>query len=227
MRIVLIRHAQPEWAPGGLATHFPDLSDLGRRQAALLPEHPLVGERITDLWVSPMPRAQQTAEPIVAAVDAAPQTHDFLAEILGPPEWEGKPQEYVDQVFRDLIDRPLESWWDGFPGGESFRDFHRRVHDGFEAALASIGVHRSSLHPELWEEELPDRTLCIVAHQGTNALLLGLLLDLEVVPWEWERFACAHASVSLVATAQVGRGRAFSLRAFSDVAHLGDAMLTR
>ena len=74
---------------------------------------------------------------------------------------------------------------------------------------------------------LPDRTICIVAHQGTNALLLGLLLDLEVVPWEWERFACAHASVSLVSTAQVGRARAFSLRAFSDVRHLPVEMITR
>ncbi len=227
MRLVIIRHAEPAWAPGGRATTVPDLSDLGRRQARRLPDHPLIGDRITDLWVSPMPRAQQTAVPVAAHLGLDPTTHDFLAEIGSPPEWEGQPQEYIDQVFRDLIGRPLDGWWEGFPGGESFRDFHRRVHDGFEHALGGIGVRRSSLHPELWEEELPDRTICIVAHQGTNALLLGLLLDLEVVPWEWERFACAHASVSLVSTAQVGRARAFSLRAFSDVRHLPVGMITR
>ncbi len=227
MRIILVRHAQPAWAPGGLATTIPNLSELGTQQADLLPSHPLLDGRVTDVWVSPMPRAAQTAQPILNHLDLQPMTHGFLAEIGNPPHWDGKPEEYVEQAFIDLINRPLDGWWDGFPGGESFRDFHKRVHTGFEAALADLGVHRSTVHPEIWEEALPDRTLAIVAHQGTNALLLGLLLDLEVVPWEWERFSCAHASVSLVGTARVGGGRAFSLRAFSDVSHLPPNMITR
>ncbi len=227
MRIVLVRHAQPAWAPHGRATTTPDLSEVGVGQADLLPSHPLLDGRVTDVWVSPMPRARQTAAPILAHLDLAATTHDFLAEIGTPAHWDGKPEEFVEQSFVDLINRPLDEWWEGFPGGESFRSFHQRVHTGFEAALAGIGVHRSSIHPEIWQEDLPDRTLVVVAHQGTNALLLGLLLDLEVVPWEWERFACAHASVSLVRTARVGPGRAFSLRSFSDVSHLPPTMITR
>lgn len=227
MRIILVRHAQPLWSPGGRNTTTPRLSELGLQQADLLPSHPLVDGRVTDIWVSPMLRAAETARPIVEHLDVQPTTHDFLAEIGNPPHWEGKPDEYVEQVFVDLTTRPLESWWDGFPGGESFRDFHQRVYAGFELALTELGLRRSVAHPEIWEETPPDRTLVIVAHQGTNALLLGLLLDLDVVPWAWERFSSAHASVSFVGTARVGGGRAFSLRAFSDVSHLPPSMITR
>lgn len=226
VRIILVRHAQPAWAPGGLATTVPDLSALGVEQAGLLPSNALFDRPITDIWVSPMPRAVQTAQPILEHLNHPGTTHDFLAEIGNPPHWEGKPEEYVEQAFIDLANRHPDDWWEGF-GGESFRDFHRRVHTGFEAALADLGVRRSTVHPEIWDEDLPDRVLVIVAHQGTNALLLGLLLDLKIVPWEWERFACAHASVSLVGTARVGGGRAFSLRAFSDVSHLPRSMITR
>lgn len=227
MRIILVRHAQPLWSPGGRNTTTPRLSDLGLQQADLLPSHPLVDDRVTDIWVSPMLRAVETARPIIDHLGVEPTTHDFLAEIGNPPHWEGKPDEYVEQVFVDLTTRPLDSWWDGFPGGESFRDFHQRVYAGFEVALADLGLRRSVAHPEIWEEAPPDRTVLIVAHQGTNALLLGLLLDLDVVPWAWERFSSAHASVSFVGTARIGGGRAFSLKAFSDVRHLPAELITR
>ena len=70
-------------------------------------------------------------------------------------------------------------------------------------------------------------SLVIVAHGGTNAVLLGVLLGLEAVPWEWDRFLWQHTSVAVVTTHRVADGRAFGLRSFGDVSHLPADMVTR
>jgi broad specificity phosphatase PhoE len=42
------------------------------------------------------------------------------------------------------------------------------------------------------------RRLLLVAHAGTNSVVLGHLLGLSPEPWEWERFASAHASITVL-----------------------------
>jgi hypothetical protein len=60
----------------------------------------------------------------------------------------------------------------------------------------------------------------MVAHAGTNSVILGRLLGLEPQPWEWERFASDHASVTVLRSTRIGGGHIFSLQTFSDVSHL-------
>ena len=50
--------------------------------------------------------------------------------------------------------------------------------------------------PALWRMAEPDRHVVIVAHGGTNAVVIGYLLGIQPVPWEWERFVSYHASAS-------------------------------
>jgi broad specificity phosphatase PhoE len=66
----------------------------------------------------------------------------------------------------------------------------------------------------------------MVAHAGTNSLVLGALLGLEPEPWEWERFASDHASVTLLRTTAIAGGHIFGLQRFSDVEHLPDDLVT-
>ena len=36
IEVILVRHAEPDWEPGGRAVDHPQLSERGRRQAGLL-----------------------------------------------------------------------------------------------------------------------------------------------------------------------------------------------
>jgi probable phosphoglycerate mutase len=110
------------------------------------------------------------------------------------------------------------------PGGESFRDFHARVTIGLTAELESLGVTRRS--DGLWEVAPDVPEIAMVAHAGTNSVVLGHLLGLEPEPWEWERFASDHTSVTRLRSIPIAGGHIFSLQVFSDVSHLPPPMVT-
>ncbi|MEX1279638.1 MAG: histidine phosphatase family protein [Acidimicrobiia bacterium] len=226
MELVLIRHAEPAWVVDGRTSNDPDLTARGVEQAKAVATHPAL-EDATALWVSPYLRSRRTAEPVAERLGLDPIVEPFLAEVTNPPSWHGGTPEEVSEAIATFQARHPDEWWAGFDGGETVRDFHDRVTSGFEKALTSLGATRSADHPVLWDHELADHRIVIVAHQGTNAMLITFLLGLDVVAWEWERFYSAHASVAVVETSRIGLRKAFSLRAFSDTRHLPTTMVTR
>ena len=224
MEIHLVRHGQPDWAPARRARNDPDLTDLGRRQAERLAQS--LGA-YDELWVSPLRRSRQTADPVAARLGLAPRVCDWLAEIANPTGWEGSPVEEVEAILAQARLRTVDEMWDGLPGGESFRDFHRRVTTGLANDLAHRGVRRlDEGHPHLWSSGA-ERRILVVAHGGTNAVILGYLLGLEPTPWEWDRFDSAHTSIARLITKPVAAGCAFALLAFGDTSHLPSDLVTR
>jgi broad specificity phosphatase PhoE len=224
MEIVLLRHAQPEWSRAREAQVDPGLTDLGRAQAQRAAAR-LSHERFDEILVSTAERAQRTAEPILADhADAAVEHRAWLHEIRMPDSWQGTPAEEVDRAFSAARARPRDAWWDGMPGGETFRDFHARVTIGLVNELAERGVVRDD--EGLWT--VPDTSwrMLMVAHAGTNSVILGHLLGLEPEPWEWERFAMDHASLTLLRAVPIAGRHIFSLQGFSDHAHLELGMVT-
>lgn len=227
MDLFLVRHGQPDFAPGALVTNDPALTEMGKEQAQRV-GHRFAGiEGVDELWVSPMNRARETSEPVAEGLGIGPSSFGWLKEIQNPPEWQDEPIERIEKIFEEVNLREMEEMWDGLPGGESFRDFHERVVSGLVETMDSHGVH--PLDPEerhLWNVDDPDRRVVIVAHAGTNALILGHLLGLEPVPWEWDRFRQPHTGVSRLTTFRVSTGWAFSLRQLGDVTHLHPGMVT-
>ena len=71
----------------------------------------------------------------------------------------------------------------------------------------------------------PGCEVVIVAHAGTNAVVLGRLLGLEPVPWEWDRFPQPHTGVSRD-HGSISTGWGFSLRQLGDVSHLDEDMIS-
>lgn len=225
MELVLVRHAQPEWSRDRTARVDPGLTERGRRQAQLVARR-LADRPFDRLLVSTATRARETAAPLQELrPTGALEEREWLHEIRMPAHWEGTPQEEVERTFREARVRGREDWWEGIPGGESFRDFHARVTAGLEAELADLGLARDV--DGFWQlpESLPQR-LVMVAHAGTNSVVLGHLLDLEPQPWEWERFASDHASLTVLRTTPIGSGHIFSLQYFSDIGHLPAELVT-
>ncbi|HKX74784.1 MAG TPA: histidine phosphatase family protein [Acidimicrobiia bacterium] len=227
MDLILIRHGQPDWFPGGLGSNDPHLTDLGLRQASRLAAVAKRWGPVDQLWVSPLRRAGETAAPLAEALHLDPRVEEWTAEIANPPEWEGSPIDLIEDAWIRGNLRPLEEMWEGMPGGESFRDFHQRVVGGLEEAFRQLGIERlEDGYPHLWEAP-SDYRIAVVAHGGTNAVILGALLGLEPTPWEWDRFDSPHTGVARLTTLSIAHGSAFSLRAFADVTHLEEGMVTK
>lgn len=225
MELILIRHGQPDWSPGGRLTNDPELTDLGHAQAEA------VGRRdwgdIDELWVSPLVRARQTVAPIERALGMEAQVVDWLEEIRNPPAWEGLEVGESYDLFTEHNLSPPEILWEGVPGGESVSDFHDRIVDGLTTTLADHGLARVDPDdPHLWDQASTKRILW-VAHGGTNAVTVGHLLGTDPTPWEWSRFDSAHTSVALLRTARISTAHAFGLHRFGDVSHLAPDAVTR
>ena len=220
IEIVLARHAEPDWEPGGRAVNEPCLTSLGRDQAKAI-ARAFRGERFDAFYSSPLLRARETAAPIADELGREPRVESWLAEV-GLPSLEGRTTAEIELFFRQVLTRDLGQWWDGIPGGESFRQFYERVSAGIEGLL--VGDHRLRIHgkrPErLWTIPEEDRRILIVAHEGSNAVMLSHLLGIDPVPWAWMRFSSGFAGVSRVLTKPVAKGHVWVMAEFNRLHHL-------
>jgi len=218
--LTLVRHGDPDWAPGGgPSVNDPGLTPYGQRQAESLAAA-LARTPVDALYVSPYRRARETAEPLAKATGVEPEIVEGLAEIGVAVE--GLTQEAVDRYFQEGSRRPLREHWAGWPGAESFAEFHARVVRALESLLARHGIAASPEHDfTVWSAPEPPPSLVIVAHGGTNAVLLTHLLDVRPVPWEWLRFESQLAAYSVAEARPIGaRGSVWSLQNFNEVDHL-------
>lgn len=223
MWLTLIRHAEPAYVVDGISWTDPPLTERGREQAILL------GKRVSqwnidEIWVSTMVRAQETAQPMAEITGIEPTSMEWLEEIHNPPDWDGSPADEIEEFFAQAHNRTIDELWEGAPGGESFRDFHQRIHGGLEKTFAERGITRA-YGPHLWDG-VDDRRVVVVAHGGTNALILGMLLGVEPTPWDWDRFTHVHSGVSRLVSQPTAGHFAWSLRALSDRSHLPSDMVT-
>ncbi|MEM9034396.1 MAG: histidine phosphatase family protein [Actinomycetota bacterium] len=224
MELLLIRHGQPEWVRDGRNVDDPRLTALGEEQARRAAKA-VAGLEVDRLLVSPLLRAQQTCAPIAAELGMEPETLDWLAELRNPV-WDGTDHD-VERIFSEARRRPAEAHWDGLEGGESFREFHDRVVTGLRGFLAERGVRPDPTDYPVWEVDEPGERVVVVAHAGTNSVILTHLLGVQPVPWEWERFVLHHASISVALAVPIAGHRSFSLLRLSDTRHLPGELETR
>ena len=225
MEIVLIRHGQPEWVLDGLNVDNPPLTERGRRQAEMMARY-LRREHFDEVLCSPLVRARQTAEPLLAALGREQCVEPWCEEIRNPL-WHGTPQERSIEAYRQEREKASHERWKGIEGGEPVSDFADRIRLGCSLFLAERGVRRQETALPVWQIDEPGKRIAIVAHAGTNSIVICHLLGLEPTPWEWDRFVIAHASVSRLEAMQMGDGFGFSLTKLSDNEFLPLADRTR
>jgi broad specificity phosphatase PhoE len=135
-----------------------------------------------------------------ARVGVVPRPHDSLREIHCG-RLEGVPLVEVQRRYPSLWQANLRQTDDGFrwPGGESYRDFRRRV---LRAVATVANAH-------------PGQQVMIVTHAGVISQVLGALNGIRAA--RWEAFRPSNASLTIVDWAD-GTGH---VRTFDDHAHLG------
>ncbi len=220
MEITLIRHAQPNWEPGGLAVDDPDLTALGKKQAECIAA--ALGQETFDaVLVSPLKRTLQTAEPWLQQQSRPLVTASWLRE-MGMPVLEGQSSAQIQNYFAQANARDPEQWWEGMPGGETFEDFYGRVSVGIETLLAEeydVQVDAKASH-RLWRADSIEPRILLFAHEGTNAALIGHLLGTACVPWLHLQYSSNWAGISRLHTTRVGDHHVWSLQAFNHIDHL-------
>ena len=217
IEVYLLRQAQPAWEPEGKAVDDPVLTELGHKQAAAAAEA-LQNLKFDRFLVSPTRRSRETAAPLAQIWGCQPDVLDFLEEIR-MPTMHGQPEARVRDFFAGARSRPLEEWWEGIPGGESFRDFHLRLTTGLGQLLPELGIEAGP-HPSLWQTQHKAARYLIVSHAGTSSVILSHLLGLPPVPWEWERFPLAWAGYAVIANNPAAGAQLWSLEKFNVTHHL-------
>jgi broad specificity phosphatase PhoE len=220
-QITLLRHGEPDWAPGGGgAVEDPGLTDYGHHQAELAAAA-LAQEPIDAIYVSPYRRSQETAQPLADALGLELVTIPDFREV-GVNVGGLTSQEEVDAYFVEAARRPLSEHWEGWPGAESFEAFHGRVTTALTEVLGHHDLVPTKEHDfTVWRVPDPGPRIAIVAHGGTNAVLATHLLDIRPVPWEWIRFESQLAAYSVLQARPLGvGGHVWSLTNFNELDHL-------
>ena len=227
--VVLVRHGESTYVAEGRfqGQADPPLSELGRRQAALVaarlsvPSEPpvlaLPAGPPLEIVHSPLARAAATAAAIAAACSgresfgaAVPVRPDDGFLEIGQGEWEGRTTTEIIERWGDELSAwrrdPVANW---APGGESISEVDRRVRPALGALLTRLAagrdpgtLDRSQVLGYLGAR--PDQGWSVVvAHDGVFKLALLALLDLPITRF-WT-FPFALCGISIV---EIGGGRA-------------------
>ena len=199
MEIVLVRHALPVRID---RTHDgrpadPGLAERGRLQAERVVQA-LAGQDVTAVYTSPLLRAQQTAEPLAAALGLAVEVVPGLAE-FDSAEHSYVPVEELkaagDPRYAALIHGDLYSH-DVDPVA-----FRARVVDAVERIAARH----------------PGGRVVLFSHAGAINAATGAVLGQERTIW----FAPAYCSITRIGAARDGRRGIISL---NETGHVRDLL---
>jgi broad specificity phosphatase PhoE len=161
LRIYVARHGQTDWNKAGRMQGQKDipLNETGRGQARELADR-MAGVPLDAIYTSALQRSRQTAEPLQGRAPIVALA-GLNEQSLGA--FEGVSKEDEDRARRADYERREKDPEDTLDGGESTSQHFIRV----KAAVQTI------------RDQHPRGNVLIVAHGGTNVLILRSLLGLD------------------------------------------------
>ena len=218
MRLIIIRHGDPDYSIDGL-------TEKGKIEVELLAKK-MAKEDITAIYCSPLGRAQLTAAPTAKAKGLRIQTLDWLREFdyaaikvpyCDKPKcpWDLLP-EFVDS--QPGIYSPTDWVNCDFIKNSKVHECYNDVTGKLDELLASYGYLRCGNNYRVTKAN--HDTVVLVCHFGLTAVLLSHLLNCS--PYSiWQHVVCAPTSVTTVYTEERREGIAL-MRAPSigDISHL-------
>jgi broad specificity phosphatase PhoE len=155
-RIIVARHAEPEYERAEMGVAGGNLTTVGRAEARELGER-LRSERVAGVVCSELSRAVQTAEIAAAVLGLPVRVREGLQE-FAVGDYLGRPYDPV--FFHDVLGGWLKGDLDpGVPGGETGRQVVDRVMPVLEEVA----------------DQFRGETVLVVTHGGVILSLFGLL----------------------------------------------------
>ena len=197
MKIIIIRHGDPDYEHDSLTTK-------GWREAAYLSE--LVAKMdVTDVYVSPLGRAKDTAEASLKKLHQTATECEWLREFDAPihrPDVTDRKMITWDWLPQDWPKEPLfydhEKWLEHPVMAESdVKKQYDWVIQNFDALLAAHGYERKD-HYYCVKKANRD-TIVFFCHFGLECVLLSRLLDISPMVL-WHHMCAAPSSVTTLVT---------------------------
>lgn len=229
MRLIFIRHAEPDYEIDSLTTK-------GWREAKLLAER-VKNWKVDNVFVSPLGRAQDTASFSVKELGIEPVTLDWLREFGHPVNSEitgvlDSPWDFLPEFFTN---EPLlyhkDTWLDAdiIRSNPDIQKCALNTFKEFDALLASYGYMREGgfyrVDNDLYNNKKGDNddiTLVFVCHLGISLLLMGYMMGISP-SLLWQSIFVAPSSVTVL-NAEIRQNDAAYFRAqvIGDTRHLKD-----
>ena len=217
MRILLIRHAEPDYKKDRL-------TDKGKREAELLAER-ICRYDIRDFYVSPLNRARETAEYTLKRMGQEAETLPWLQEFRGTvtDAQSGKKRVAWDFPPRVWTAEPVMTDPDAWVSAPFFRDSNVReiweeTKEGIDQLMARYGFRKDG---PVWlgEGNRPD-TIALFCHFAISMMTCGYLMDLSPMVLT-HRFLCLPSSVTELMTEERIPGEVFfRVTKLGDLTHL-------
>lgn len=218
MRIIIVRHGEPDYS-------IDSLTETGWKEAKLLAER-LSKTDMTEIYVSPLGRAQDTLRPTLEKTGRTAVTLDWLEEftprILRPDAdgtrkvtWDWLPQDWAnEEIFYK------EKEWYHHPVMEEaqVQKTYDWVVQNFDEFLAQHGYVRDG---KLYRVEKSNRdTIVFVCHFALECVLLSHLMNVSPMVL-WHGMCAAPSSITSIYTEERREGVAsFRMSCFGDTSHL-------
>lgn len=218
MRILIIRHAEPDYAIDGL-------TEKGKREAELL-SHRLEKECIAAVYCSPLGRARLTAEPTLQKKGMIAQYCEWLREFsyakVNYP-YPDKPHIAWDVLPSYMEEQPMLYSSTAWREAEVLRDsempqLYDQVCGELDAVLARHGYVRDGFSYRVTCSN--HDTIALFCHFGVTAVLLSHLMNCS--PYSlWQNAVTLPSSVTSIYTEEREEGIAhFRCAAVGDLSHL-------
>ncbi|HJC23750.1 MAG TPA: histidine phosphatase family protein [Candidatus Eisenbergiella merdavium] len=219
MRIIFIRHGDPDYEKDSL-------TEKGWREAALLAERVARWE-VTDFYVSPLGRVQDTASLSLKKAGRQAQTLPWLREFHAPVNDPARGEGVIPWDFLPGYWTKEEGMYDrnGFADTAVMRsgpvkEEYARVCAGLDGLLARYGYVREGGIYRTDGETRREDTIVLFCHMGITLFLCGHLLGISPVVFTGG-FFLAPTSVTVLASEEREDGIAyFRCQTAGDTAHL-------
>ena len=217
MRILLIRHAEPDYT-------VDSLTPKGRVEAELLSRR-MTGYDIRDYYVSPLGRARDTAAYTLEKTGREAEVLPWLKEFSGKypdPEtgklrlaWDIKPRIWNE--YPGVFD--IHTWLENplFDEG-NFRQVWQETVDGVDALMAHYGYEKDG---PVWRcDKNTGDTIALFCHFGISMAVAGYMMDMSPMVL-WHRTLTLPTSVTELVTEERIRGEvSFRMTRLGDITHL-------
>ena len=177
MRIIFIRHGEPDYA-------HDCLTPAGKQQAVLAAER-LREEGIEEIWSSPMGRALETAQPASEVLGLPVRILDFMHEVTWgsrddtPLFANGHPWDIADELARQGVNLNDPAWRQHpYFRNNRVLDCVDAVEQGIDRWLTSLGYERNGLYYRCVRPDSRQKTIALFSHGGSSCAAMGHILNL-------------------------------------------------
>ena len=226
MRIVFVRHGEPDYADDCLTA-------IGREQARAAAIR-LKEEGIEEIWTSPLGRALETAKASSDVLGLPVQALDFMREVswgsIDGSEilYGGHPWAIVFEMARLGLDLNDPNWRElpYFRNNKLLKCIDL-IESGIDQWLERYGYVREGLYYRHTVEEKQQRTIALFSHGGSSCAAMGHILNLQFP------YACAllHIDYTGITVVQMesksGSGTLSRLTLSNDARHIRGVQISQ